>query len=157
MRISERTFVIPAKAGIHVSRHPDSVRGRTRRGLQPALERRRWLAAGLLLATGACGSKPADPFGAADADRIECRVGTAADFDRACVVERTSGPEGLVLTIRHPDGGFRRLLVTTDGRGVVAADGAEPATVSVEGGDGIVVAVGGDTYRLPATVKPSAP
>ena len=105
----------------------------------------------------ACNSKPSDPFaGASDADRIECRIGAASDFDRACVVERTIGPDGLILTIRHPDGGFRRLLVTKDGRGVVAADGAEPATVSVEGGDGILVAVGGDTYRLPATVKPAA-
>lgn len=110
-----------------------------------------------LVLLAACGSQPTDPFDAADADRIECRVGAAADFDRACVVERTAGPDGLVLTIRHPDGGFRRLLVTSDGRGVVAADGAEPATVSVEGGDGIVVAIAGDTYRLPATVKPSAP
>ncbi len=111
------------------------------------------LALGLL--TG-CGTKPADPFGATDAERIACRIGAATAFDDGCIVERTSGPEGLVLTIRHPDGGFRRLLVTTDGRGVVAADGAEPARVSVEGAGGILVAVGGDAYRLPATVKPSA-
>ena len=58
-----------------------------------------------------------------------------------------------VLTIRHPDGGFRRLRITADGRGVIAADGAEPARVSVIGPADIEVAVGGDRYRLPATVK----
>jgi hypothetical protein len=124
--------------------------------LDAARTERLWLvalAATTLLA--ACHSKPADPFAASDADRIDCRIGAATGFDRACVVERTIGPDGLILTVRHPDGGFRRLLVTKDGRGVVAADGAEPATVSVEGGDGILVAVGGDTYRLPATVKPA--
>ncbi|WP_338420409.1 hypothetical protein [Sphingomonas profundi] len=115
------------------------------------------LAAGpLLLLPAGCGSKPADPFATAEADRIECRIGTATDFDRTCAVERTAGPDGLILTIRHPDGGFRRLLVTRDGRGVIAADGAEPATVSVESGDGILVSIGGDNYRLPATVKPAA-
>lgn len=109
--------------------------------------------AALALLAG-CSSRAADPFGdVSDADKIECRIGAATAFDRACLVERTSGADGLLLTIRHPDGGFRRFLVTTDGRGVVAADGAEPATVTVEGGDGILVSVGGDTYRLPATVK----
>lgn len=120
----------------------------------------RWRHVGALVAfasLGACNSKPADPFaGAKDADKIECRIGEATGFDRACLVERTVGADGLILTIRHPDGGFRRFRVTTDGRGVVAADGAEQATVTVEGGDGILVAVGGDTYRLPATVKPAA-
>lgn len=107
-------------------------------------------------ALSGCHKQAADPFGTGDAERIECRIGAATSFDRACAVERTSGPDGLVLTIRHPDGGFRRLLVTKDGRGVVAADGAEPATVTVEGGDGILVSIGGDNYRLPATVKPAA-
>jgi hypothetical protein len=57
-----------------------------------------------------------------------------------------------VLTLHNPDGGFHRLLVTKDGRGVVAADGAEPAIVRVVGEREIEVAIGGDRYRLPATV-----
>ncbi len=92
---------------------------------------------------------------AADDGRVQCAAEGAQAFERVCTLERISGPEGVTLTIRHPSGGFRRLLVTTDGRGVVAADGADPAIVSVVEGDLIEVAIAGDRYRLPATVKSS--
>lgn len=110
----------------------------------------------LLLALGGCGQAASDPFGGADAEKVECRIAPATAFDRTCVIERTSGSDGLVLTVRHPDGGFRRLLVTKDGRGVIAADGAEPATVALQGDKGILVTIGEDGYRLPATIKPAA-
>ncbi len=90
---------------------------------------------------------------AADDGRIECAVEDEAAFERVCTMERLKGPEGTTLTIRHPSGGFRRLLVTTDGRGVVAADGADPAIVSVVSDDLIEVSLAGDRYRLPATIK----
>jgi hypothetical protein len=70
-----------------------------------------------------------------------------------CAVDRAQSPEGLTLTVRAPDGSFRRLLVTKDGRGVVAADGVEQAVVTPVGSDRIEVVIGGDRYRLPATVK----
>jgi len=85
-------------------------------------------------------------------DRIECATGAAA-FARDCTVERTASAEGLILTVRRPDNGFHRLLVVKDGRGVIAADGAETAKVNVIGDGRIEVAIGGDRYRLPATVK----
>ncbi|MEG3085152.1 hypothetical protein U1707_15990 [Sphingomonas sp. PB2P12] len=84
--------------------------------------------------------------------RIPCARGDAA-FAPTCTIEQAQGKDGLILTIRHPDGAFRRLLVTQDGRGVIAADGAEVANVTVTGADGIEVALGGNRYRLPATVK----
>ncbi len=84
--------------------------------------------------------------------RIACAQGEAA-FASICTVEQAQGEDGLVLTIRHPDGAFRRLLVTQDGRGVIAADGAEVAKVTITGTNGIEVALGGNRYRLPATVK----
>jgi hypothetical protein len=90
---------------------------------------------------------------AADDGRIECAVEGADRFRRVCTLERVADATGTTLTIRHPNGGFRRLLVATDGRGVVAADGADPAIVSVAGDKGIEVALAGDRYRLPATVK----
>jgi hypothetical protein len=86
-------------------------------------------------------------------DKVECATDGAAAFERVCNVERIAGPDGLVLTIRSPSGSSRRLLVTKDGRGVVAADGADPATIALIGEDRIEVAIAGDRYRLPATVK----
>lgn len=93
------------------------------------------------------------PAATADArdERIDCAVDGAA-FAHACTVEREAGREGLILTIRAPSGSFRRLRVTDDGRGVAPADGAEPAKVAVLGPGSIEVAIGGDRYRLPATV-----
>ncbi len=92
-----------------------------------------------------------------DGGRIQCARAGSDDFARVCTLDRISGAQGLILTVSHPDGGFHRLIVTRDGRGVVAADGAEPARVSVIGTDQIEVALGGDRYRLPATVKASKP
>ena len=86
-------------------------------------------------------------------DRILCALGDSTDFKRVCSVDREATDKGLVLTVRHPDGGFHRLLVTNDGRGVVAADGAEQATVTIVGASDIQVKLGGDRYRLPATIK----
>jgi hypothetical protein len=109
----------------------------------------------LLLAAcgrGSSGDSGAGPSGAPD-DRFACAVDGASDFENACTVERDAGPKGTILTLRGPNGSFRRLRVTTDGRGVVAADGAEPATVTILGPDRIEVALGGDRYRLPAHLK----
>lgn len=74
-------------------------------------------------------------------------------FHRDCVVEESRDETGLLLILHAPDGGFRRLRVTKDGRGVATADGSLPARVSVMGQRQIEVAIGDDRYRLPATVK----
>lgn len=87
--------------------------------------------------------------------KIACAPAGAEGFTRNCTVDRVQSQDGLFLTLRQPDGGFHRLLVTQDGRGVVAADGAEPAVVTVLRPDVIEVAVGGARYRLPATVRGS--
>ncbi|MEQ9663241.1 MAG: hypothetical protein RLN87_11925 [Parasphingopyxis sp.] len=84
---------------------------------------------------------------------VYCAPGGATGFQPDCTIERTQTAEGLILTLRHPDGGFRRLLVTNDGRGVIAADGAEQAAVTPLSQGEIEVALGGDRYRLPATVR----
>lgn len=90
--------------------------------------------------------------------RIACARRGSQIFAATCTVERESDDQGLLLTIRHPDGGFHRFRVTTDGRGVIAADGAEVAHVKVLGNDQIEVALGGDRYRLPATIgRPTPP
>ncbi len=84
---------------------------------------------------------------------VECAGPGDPAFAFVCTIDRTQTQDGLFLTLRHPDGGFRRLLVTHDGRGVIAADGAERAVVMTLGPDRIEVALGGARYRLPATVR----
>jgi hypothetical protein len=101
------------------------------------------------------GEAPKDALASAPegAERIECALGGAETFEPVCAVDRAQSPDGLTLTLRSPSGSFRRLLVTKDGRGVVAADGVEQATVTPVGSDRIEVAIGGERYRLPATVR----
>jgi hypothetical protein len=86
---------------------------------------------------------------------IPCAQGPGP-LQRTCTVEQTQSDRGLILTLRHADGSFHRLLVTGDGRGVIAADGAEPARVTIPGAASIDVAIGGSRYRLPATIKGGA-
>jgi hypothetical protein len=85
---------------------------------------------------------------------IDCAVAGAEAFERACVVEPG---EGGTLAIRHPDGGFRRLQIAKDGRGVVAADGAVQAQVQVIAENVIEVTIENDRYRLPATIRSGQP
>jgi hypothetical protein len=87
---------------------------------------------------------------AAEDDHIACATGGADRLERVCTLDRGDSPRGQVLTLYSPNGSFRRLLVTADGHGVAAADGAEAATVTLIGPSEIEVAVGGDRYRLPA-------
>ncbi len=91
-----------------------------------------------------------------DQGRVICARNGSSDFARVCTLDRSTSNAGLILTVRHPDGAFHRLLVTKDGRGIVAADGAERAIVTVIDADQIEVLLGGDRYRLPATVKGGA-
>jgi hypothetical protein len=114
----------------------------------------RWLGAGWLLLLAACSSTPAEPEPDA-ADLIACAVGGASELTRNCSVERSVADDVLTLVIHHEDGGFRRLTVTTDGSGVITADGADPALITVFDGE-IEVAVGQDRYILPATIADHA-
>ncbi len=93
---------------------------------------------------------------ALDDGRVSCAVAGATEFSRSCQIETTESGTGLILTIRHPDGGFRRLQVVKDGRGVVAADGAEFAEVTPLNPREIEVLIAGNRYRIPATVKAPA-
>ncbi|RZM00040.1 MAG: hypothetical protein EOP68_23485, partial [Sphingomonas sp.] len=60
---------------------------------------------------------------------VPCARGAAA-LAGDCTIEQARGPDGVILTLRHADGGFRRLRVSPDGRSVIAADGAERARVT---------------------------
>ncbi|WP_439571027.1 hypothetical protein [Sphingomonas sp.] len=122
-------------------------------------------AAGALLALAACDPGPVrtkaehaqDARAQAARDeaegRIPCALGGGEDFSTRCTIDRAQTQDGLILTVRHPDGGFHRLRVTRDGRGVIAADGAQAATVTIIDKDAIEVAIDDARYRLPATIK----
>jgi hypothetical protein len=127
------------------------------------------LAIGSILILAACSAAPQPAAGngnsefdnalaqagsdAEDDGRIICAPAGNAAFSRQCTLDRVQSTEGLILTVHKPDGGFRRLLVVKDGRGVIAADGAEPAKVTIVADHQIEVAIGGDRFRLPATMK----
>ena len=84
---------------------------------------------------------------------VECAIGADAAWSNDCVSDRA----GSALTIRHPDGGFRRFNILSDGRGLEAADGAEIAQVQMVDGNRIEVRIGGDRYRLPVKIAGKAP
>jgi hypothetical protein len=108
-----------------------------------------------LVLLAACGDSPApehNAYAETVRNQIECRFPGAEQFERSCTFER-EGADGAVLLIRKPDGGFRRLRVVADGRGVIAADGAEAARVTILTDNRIEVQIGGDRFRLPATVR----
>ncbi|MDX3899655.1 MAG: hypothetical protein QHC40_03950 [Sphingobium sp.] len=114
------------------------------------------LLAGLLLAgcdrdggaEGGGASRPSAGATVTDEGHVDCAIGGGARWTRDCLLER----DGDLLTIRHADGGFRRLRIVTDGHGVAAADGAEEAIIRIDGEKRIMVMVGQDLYRLPATI-----
>jgi hypothetical protein len=87
---------------------------------------------------------------AATGTPIECRVQGSDRFAPVCSLETAERSDGLVLTVRKPDGGFRRLLLANDDRGLIAADGSEPAEFALIGDGRIEVSLGGDRFRLPA-------
>ena len=114
------------------------------------------IAALAFLALAACSEEaPGDPLPAGSV--IDCALAGSTEFTPDCTMERANRDGKELLIVRHPDGGFHRLLVTHDGRGVVAADGAESARVTPIGTTEIEVAIGGSRYRLPATVGKKKP
>lgn len=118
------------------------------------------LASALLLV--ACGSNEADDLKNAESDadeqaaldgKIECALAGSAAFQRTCTTEQIAGAAGKILIIRHPDGGFRRFDILTDGRGLSPADGFDETRIGLLDGGMIEVSSGDDKYRLPAQIK----
>ena len=74
-------------------------------------------------------------------ERVPCAHGKA-ELAPICTLERERTATGQRWTIRHPDGGFRRLVVTGDE--IETADGA--ALLRAHGNEAVV---GDERYRLP--------
>ena len=117
----------------------------------------------VVLSLTACGSGPdnSEPAtaeqratkDAAGDGRINCALEGAKLFDRTCTIEEMFGDGTTILVVGRADVGYRRLMIAADGRGVVSADGAEPAKVSIIGDGLIEVSIGDDRYQLPASIK----
>lgn len=105
----------------------------------------------LFLTLAACDAGPSSIVGdteKGDDGHVACLIEGQSAWTRDCSYEQ----DGAILTLRHVDGGFRRFRIVGDGRGLEPADGAEGASIKIVDGGMIEVAVGGDRYRLPATV-----
>lgn len=104
----------------------------------------------VLLSLGACsGDAPVQAQADEGAQRIDCAIGPGAEFGPDCLVERVQIEGATVLTVRHPDGGFRRFEQLADGLGLAIYDGADGAELTLAG-DVLEVRVAGDRYRFPA-------
>ena len=120
--------------------------------------------AGAVLLLAACSQGDAEATAAGGTDGlIECALAGAADFTRVCSVERTAQAGGVIVTVRHPDGGFRRFLASYDdseGPGGPAdafdtLDGAQRAVVNTMPAH-TDVSVGDDRYRFDWNEDPRA-
>ena len=122
------------------------------------------LAAALLLSTAAgCDGGPGSSqttgereAQASNAGKVECALEGSERFERTCSTEQIKADGAKLLVIHHPDGGFRRFEILTDGRGLAPADGFDETRISVREGGMIEVSSGDDVYRLPAQIKNSA-
>lgn len=88
---------------------------------------------------------------------VACRIANAADFTDDCMLEWRGGGDNRLLVLRHAAGGFRRLLVSSDGT-IGQADGAEPIALTGQKREWMELTIGADQYRLTAVqLRPSAP
>ena len=104
-----------------------------------------------LLFLASCSAEPAAENKVKQAkaeDRIECATTGATTFTRDCAIERG---DGTMLTLRHGDGGFRRLTLEADGT-IDTSDGADTIILQPLNDGRTEIMVGSDRYRLPATL-----
>jgi hypothetical protein len=103
----------------------------------------------LMLCLGGC-SDTGTPAERAEIARtadngMDCALAGAEAFQRQCTFERG---EGGLLTIHHPDGGFRRLQLR--GGELLPADGADQGTLTSLPNGRVEWSIDRDRYRLPA-------
>ena len=120
--------------------------------------------AAMVLGIAACGKNDKAAFDQAEKSaskeaaldgKIECALAGSSTFDRVCTTDKISGPEGQILVIRHPDGGFRRFNILTDGRGLSPAEGFDETKITILSSGLIELKSGDDLYHLPAQIKAS--
>jgi hypothetical protein len=122
--------------------------------LRPAI-----LGGALLL--GACSSGGSDskaqtPAAAAsDAQSVPCALAGSRSFTANCATEKVTSEGQTIVTVRHPNGGFRRLIELEGGRRYAAADGSDEVHIEPNGAE-IEVTLGDDHYLFPAPANAPA-
>ncbi len=86
---------------------------------------------------------------------VPCALAGAKEFKSDCTLERgTEGGKPMVI-VRHPDGGFRRLLELDGGKRFAAADGADAVSIEPNQRE-LEVTVGDDHYLFPGPANAQA-
>lgn len=97
-------------------------------------------------ALAACSQSP-DAEDEPTGRKIDCALAGATEFEPVCTLEDADGEGEFV--IHHPDGGFRRFSLDSEG-GIAVTDGADELIGSGNGDEGgVAFAVGPDRYVVP--------
>ncbi|UOR08301.1 hypothetical protein LCM18_08635 [Qipengyuania flava] len=98
----------------------------------------------LLAALTLCACEAAPDIASEGGTPVACALGGATDFASECRLVELGDGSGAV--IRHPDGGFRKLVQADTPAGYAEFDGAQRANSRLEG-DSILLIIGADRYR----------
>lgn len=109
----------------------------------------------LLAALAGCGDAPPGEGGPAASEPIWCGLDGATELARDCTLERGAANGAPTFVVRHPDGKFRRLIASADGRNLLAADGAEQSQSALKA-DRWEVILGNDRYVVPTRAQADA-
>ncbi len=88
--------------------------------------------------------------------KVPCALAGAKSYTAECAVERDSRDGKVLVTLRHPDGGFRRLIELDGGKRFAAADGSDEVAIEANGKE-IEVTLGDDHYLFSVPSVTSAP
>jgi len=122
--------------------------------LRPAI-----LGGALLLcacSSGGSGSKAqATEAAASNAQVLPCALAGSRSFTANCATEKVTSAGQTIVTVHHPNGGFRRLIELEGGSRYAAADGSDEVHVERNGAE-IEVTLGDDHYLFPAPANAPA-
>ncbi len=91
----------------------------------------------------AAGSEEPDPL-----KTVPCALAGSKGFTAQCGMERSEVDGKSIITLRHPDGGFRRLVQLDGAKRYAAADGSDDVEIELNGAE-IEVTLGEDHYLMP--------
>ncbi len=89
--------------------------------------------------------------------KIDCALAGEKEFLHNCETEKALLNGAQILTIHHPDGGFRRFTILTNGHGLAPTDGFDKTKIIILDDGHIELLSGNDRYHLPAEIKNNLP